>query len=60
MPAYVCLYNKKGDPTQIITQKHLNYVKWSPNGAWLALGAFGNISSGVVEIHDPEMKQKRA
>ena len=49
MPSHTVLYDKQGEPFQVVLKDPKNSVFWSPNGEFLAVAGFGNLN-GEIQI----------
>mmetsp|Transcript_10673 Transcript_10673/g.12873 ORF Transcript_10673/g.12873 Transcript_10673/m.12873 type:complete len:591 (+) Transcript_10673:20-1792(+) len=56
MPALAVLFNLKGDPVFQFGEVHRNTIRWSPQGRFLCLGGFGNLS-GDMDFWDINKKK---
>lgn len=56
MPSYTALYDKNGDPFMVVLRDPKNSVYWSPNGEFLAVTGFGNLS-GEIQIWHVNQKK---
>mmetsp|Transcript_16552 Transcript_16552/g.14348 ORF Transcript_16552/g.14348 Transcript_16552/m.14348 type:complete len:162 (+) Transcript_16552:1121-1606(+) len=57
MPAGSVLFDVKCVPKYEFGKHHRNTIKWSPNGKYIALAGFGNLS-GDIEFWDVENYKK--
>ena len=57
MPAYTVIYSSSGDPQMVVERSYKNSVYWSPNGDFLAVAGFGNLS-GEISIWNVPKRAK--
>lgn len=50
-PANITLYQSKGEPFHLLAQSDKNYLSWSPNSIFLAVGGFDD-RNGEIEVWD--------